>query len=138
MTADRYQLLADAVLALHVGVVLFVVGGMLAVILGNLRGWAWVNAKLFRVAHLAAILVVVAQSWLGAICPLTILEMRLREKAATATYVGSFVEYWLQRVLYLEAPAWVFVVSYSVFALVAAACWWYFPPAGSREKPGAT
>ena len=33
-----YQLLADAVLALHLGIVLFVIGGLLVVIAGNLRG----------------------------------------------------------------------------------------------------
>lgn len=41
-----YSLLADAVLVLHVAVVVFVVGGMLAVLVGNGRGWRWVNLAL--------------------------------------------------------------------------------------------
>ena len=53
----------------------------------------------------------VVQSWLGAVCPLIFLEVQLREKAAAATYVGGFIEYWLHRLIYLEAPPWVFSVS---------------------------
>jgi hypothetical protein len=72
--------------------------------------------------------VVVAQAWLGVICPLTTLEMWLREKAGEATYAGSFVEHWLQDLLYYEAPPWVFVAAYSAFGLLVLATWWYFPP----------
>ena len=69
-----YQFLADAVLVLHFGIVVFVVGGLVLVVAGNALRWRWVNAFGFRLAHLAAIAVVVAQSWLGEVCPLTTLE----------------------------------------------------------------
>lgn len=128
-----YQLFADATLAVHVGVVLFVGGGLVLIIAGNLRGWQWVNALWFRAAHLAAIAVVVAESWFGVVCPLTSLEMWLRARARAATYTGSFVEHWLQRILYYDAPAWAFALAYSLFGLAVAAAWWYFPPKRSRR-----
>ena len=128
-----YQLLGDAVLCLHVAIVAFVIGGLVVVILGNLLAWRWVNALWFRLAHLGAIGMVVAEAWFGVICPLTTLEMWLRAKAHETTYSGSFVEHWLQRILYYEAPPWVFTVVYSLFGLVVAATWWYFPPRFKRH-----
>jgi polyferredoxin len=128
-----YQLFADVVLTLHVAIVAFVVGGLVLIIVGNLRAWRWVNALRFRLAHLAAISVVVAEAWFGAVCPLTSFENWLRVKARTTTYAGSFVEYLLQRILYYEAPTWVFTVGYSLFGLVVAATWWYFPPRFNRR-----
>ena len=46
-----YQFLADAVLVLHLGVVLFILVGLLLIVAGNVRGWAWANAWWFRLAH---------------------------------------------------------------------------------------
>ena len=130
---ESLRWLADAVLVLHVGIVLFIVGGLLLVVAGNLRGWRWVNRRTFRIAHLAAIAIVVAEAWFGAVCPLTTLEMWLRTEARTSTYDGSFIGHWLQRLLYYTAPGWAFGLAYTLFALVVAATWWYFPP--ERRTP---
>jgi hypothetical protein len=123
-----YQRLADAVLLLHFGVVVFVVGGLAAVVVGNLRAWRWVNSLGFRLAHLAAIGVVVVQSLLGKLCPLTVLESWLRERAGESAYATSFIEHWVQRVLFYQAPFWVFTLSYTVFGLLVVAAWWRYPP----------
>lgn len=129
-----YQLLADAVLALHFCIVAFVLGGLVLVIAGNLRAWRWVNGLRFRLAHLAAIAFVVAQAWLGATCPLTSLELWLRAQALGPGYDGSFIEHWLRRLLYYEAPSWVFTLAYSLFGLLVAASWWRFPPDAGRSR----
>lgn len=123
-----YQLLADAVLVLHVSLVLFVVGGLVLIVLGNLCGWPWVNAWWFRLAHIATIGVVVAEAWWGIVCPLTTLEMWLREQARDRTYSGSFIEHWLQAILFWQAPPWVFTATYTLFGLAVAVAWWKFPP----------
>jgi hypothetical protein len=123
-----YRLLADAVLVLHFSVVVFVVGGLLLIVVGNLLSWRWVNALGFRLAHLAAIGFVVVQAWLGAACPLTTLEMWLRVMAGANSYSGGFVEHWLQRLLYYEAPPWIFVAVYTLFGLLVALTWWRYPP----------
>ena len=78
--------LADVVLATHFGFVLFVIGGLAAVVAGNRYGWRFVNGWWFRLAHLAAIGIVVAQAWLGVACPLTTLESWLRVQAGGAAY----------------------------------------------------
>jgi len=129
-----YRLFADVVLSLHFAVVVFVVCGLVLIIAGNLRGWRWVNAPWFRVAHLGAIGVVVAEVWFGITCPLTTLEVWLRAKAGAETYSVSFIEHWLQRLLFYEAPSWAFVLGYSVFGLLVLATWWYFPPSSKNHR----
>lgn len=134
------QGLADAVLAIHAGIVVFVVAGLILVVAGNLRGWRWVNAFWFRLLHLGAILVVVAESWFGIVCPLTSLENWLRLQAHAGGdaggYAGSFVEHWLQRLLYWQAPAWVFTLAYSLFGLAVVASWWRYPPRRDSRRAG--
>jgi hypothetical protein len=95
---------------------------------GNRYGWRFVNAWWFRLAHLAAIGIVVAQAWFGIACPLTTLESWLRVRAGEAAYETSFIEHWLTRLLYYDAPAWVFTVAYTLFGLAVVAAWWRFPP----------
>lgn len=129
-----YQLLADAVLVLHFSIVIFVIGGLCLIIIGNFRTWHWVNNFWFRLAHLLAVAVVMLQAWLGALCPLTHLEMWLRNQAHAATYSGSFIEYWLQTLLYFNMPSWVFTLAYTLFGLLVLFVWWYFPPSFKRRK----
>ena len=133
-----YQLLADLVLSVHFAIVLFVVGGLVVIVVGSLRGWRIAGALWFRLAHLAAIAIVVAQAWLGVVCPLTTLEMWLRGRSRDSTYSGSFIEHWVQRLMYFDAPPWAFAVAYSLFGLVVLETWWYFPPrSGWRARKDA-
>ena len=127
------QLLADGVLVLHAGIVVFIVGGLVAIVVGSLRDWRWVRAPRFRFAHLAAVGIVVAEAWLGVVCPLTTFEMWLRSRTRSATYDGGFIEHWLQRMLYYDAPAWVFVLGYTLFGLAVVVAWWWFPPKYNRR-----
>lgn len=123
-----YRFFADAVLVLHSAVVVFVVAGLFLIIAGNFRSWRWVNAFWFRAAHLSVVAFVMGQAWLGVICPLTTLEMWLRARAGERTYEGGFIENWLQRLLFYEAPSWVFALCYSLVGVLVIAAWWYFPP----------
>jgi multisubunit Na+/H+ antiporter MnhB subunit len=124
-------LAADAVLLLHALFVVFVVCGLVLILLGGALGWGWVRLRWFRIAHLCAIGVVVIQSWLGVICPLTTLEMALRTRAGESGYPGSFIAHWVEAALYFQAPPWVFVVCYTAFGLLVAAAWLWVRP---RER----
>jgi hypothetical protein len=123
-----YLLAADALLALHVLIVAFIVFGLILIIAGGFAGWRWVTKRWFRYAHLAAIAFVVVQAWLGRICPLTIWEMQLRAKAGDATYTGNFIAHWLEELLYYDLPAWVFVVAYTAFGALVLGAWLLWPP----------
>lgn len=87
-----HRLLADAVLVLHLGFILFVVlGGFLVLRRPRL---AWLHAPVFLWG--AAI------EFGGWICPLTPLEKWLRELGGEGAYAGGFVEHYVTALIYPE------------------------------------
>ncbi len=131
-----YLLAADIALLLHVSFVAFVVFGLLLIFIGNALAWPWIRNPWFRWLHLAAITIVVLQSWFGIICPLTTLEMALRSRAGATTYPGAFIAHWLETILYYDAPEWVFAVCYTAFGLLVVVSWFRIPPRPSGKKSG--
>ena len=121
-------LLADVILAGHVGVVAFVVLGEVAILLGGALGWNWIRRRALRIAHVALMVFIALQAWLGQTCPLTIWEQSLRRTAGQDAYSQGFIEHWLARLLYVEAPWWAFLAAYTLFALLVLATWIRVPP----------
>lgn len=122
-------LLADLILVVHFLFVLFVVAGLPLVWTGALAGWRWVRHRGFRLAHLAAILFVAAESLAGVWCPLTLWEDALRGTAEDK----SFVARWIHRLMYYDLPPAVFTAAYLLFAALVALTWWRIPP---RHRKG--
>jgi len=85
-----FGLLADVVVLAHMGFVLFVVLGGLAV---YWRPWVlwW---------HVPAVLWGVGIEWAGAVCPLTLVENWLRNQAGEDGYAGDFIQQYLLPTLY--------------------------------------
>jgi hypothetical protein len=106
-----------------------VVGLLPLVLAGGVLGWRWVRHRGLRLTHLGLIVFIAAQAWLGRLCPLTVWEQDLRRIAGQGVYTESFIELWLSRLLYWEAPWWVFVAAYSAFAVLVALAWWWVRPA---------
>ena len=122
-----YVFLADLVLISHFLYVLFVVAGLALVWTGKFLKWKWVQNPWFRFAHLASIAFVALMSLLGIPCPLTILEGNLRIAGGGDIYNQSFIEYWLHRILFFDAPQSVFTLIYIVFAVVVAGSFYFVP-----------
>ena len=130
-----YLLAADTILIVHVMFVAFVVLGLVAIYAGRFLSWSWVRNLWFRLAHLAAIVVVVLQAWAGMLCPLTVWETSLRRLAGGNAYEGSFIQHWLQKLLYYDAPWAVFVIAYTLFGVIVIASWFVVPPRRHRNPP---
>lgn len=82
--------LADVVLVVHLAFVLFVLlGGLLALRWPRL---AWV--------HLPVALYGVIIEYVGFVCPLTPLEVWLRQRGGEAGYEGGFIEHYITAALY--------------------------------------
>lgn len=87
-----YSLLADLILAVHLGFILFVVLGGLAV---ARRAWlAWL--------HLPCVAWGVAVEMMGWYCPLTPVENHFRLLAGEAGYQGGFIQHYLLAAIYPE------------------------------------
>jgi polyferredoxin len=123
-----YIIVADLVVVLHIGYVAFVILGELAILLGILLRWNWIRNRTFRLAHVAAIVVVVAESWCGITCPLTNWENSLRDLGGQTVEEGDFIARWVHSVLFYRADPWVFTTIYSVFGALVILSWILAPP----------
>lgn len=128
-------LLADLILVVHALFVAFVVSGLLLTLAGGVLQWRWIRNRWFRSIHLICIGVVVLQSWFGMFCPLTSWEHELRLAAGEQGYELGFIAAWLRRVMFFEAPPWVFTLTYTLFGALVVATWIGLPPRFRRAYP---
>jgi hypothetical protein len=117
--AGTFQLLAGAVVVIHLAFVAFIV-------LGGLLTMRWPRAAWL---HLPCAAYGFGIELVGWTCPLTPLENALRRRAGQPGYVGGFVEHYLLPVLYpAPMPSWgpwalaglVLAVNAGVYALALA------------------
>ena len=130
------NLLADAILLFHAAYVAYVVLGLAVILVGIALNWNWVRNFWFRITHLAAIGLVVAESLAGVECPLTVLENRLRQAAGERGYSVGCIAHWVQPVIFFDFPRWVFTAGYVLFAAAVATVFFLAPPAhpGARRS----
>jgi polyferredoxin len=126
------QVFADAILIVHALFIVFVVFGFVLIVVGIVRRWSWVEMFWLRFIHLLAIGIVAATAWCGRVCPLTTWESRLREAAGGTAYPGTFIQYWLQRLIYHDCAPWIFTTVYTVFGALVLLSWILKPP----KRPG--
>jgi hypothetical protein len=123
-----YCCLADAIAVLHLAYVAFVVFGMAAILTGIVFRWTWVRNFWFRSVHLAMIAVVVAESLLGILCPLTDWEDRLRAAGGMPIKSESFIGRWVNDLLFVHLPHSVVLACYLAFGVAVLAVFILAPP----------
>lgn len=135
-------LLADITVTVHALFIGFVVLGQLLIVVGWLLGWRWIRSPWFRLAHLAAIAIVVAQILVGVQCFLTQWEKDWRIAAGLDWYdpnrvgwspVGAFFH---NLVIFENVPFdhWAFRVGYITFGLIIAVTLLMAPPRFRRSE----
>jgi len=118
---------ADLVTLIHATYVAVVVLGFVAILVGWAAGWDWVRNRYFRIVHVAMILLVCCEALVGTTCPLTIWENMLRVKGGEAGYSRDFVGYWLDSLIFYQAPPWVFTTAYLTFGALVIVTFWLVP-----------
>lgn len=117
-------MLADLILIVHFTVVAFIVGGLILTWIGAALGWRWIRNPWFRWLHLAAIAFVAAEALLGIACPLTVWEDALRGGARGESFIGR----WVGRILFYNAPPWVFTTIYVAWTAATLLTLRFVPP----------
>lgn len=113
-----YRILADTVVTLHFGFILFVVfGGLLAI----LRRW-------ILLLHLPAVIWGALIEFQGWLCPLTTLEWELRRAGGEAAYGRGFIEHYLVPIVYPDrlTPELQAVLGAAVLLINGAVYGWLF------------
>jgi hypothetical protein len=121
------QTLAAAILAVHLGVVVFNVGGLILVPLGAWLGWRWVRLYWLRVLHLLALAVVALQALFGRACILTVWQLALQSRGGQGE-PEPMIATWINRLLYWPLPHWVFVVAYVAVFVYTLLLWRWVRP----------
>ena len=102
-------MLPGFILAIHLGIVLFNVGGLILIPLGAARGWALVHAPVWRLLHVGSWTVVAVQAVLGRACFLT--DWQFAAEGA-GTEPEPMIMRWVNAILYWPLPLWVFALIY--------------------------
>jgi hypothetical protein len=87
-----YRAAADAILVAHLAFVLFVVFGALLLLRWPRLAWL----------HIPAVVWAAFIEFSGTICPLTPLEVALRQRAGQVGYGGGFIDHYVVSLLYPE------------------------------------
>ncbi|MCK5172167.1 MAG: DUF2784 domain-containing protein [Planctomycetes bacterium] len=130
---NKYLFGADAILVTHFAFVAFVVLGLAFIWVGHFAGLGAVRNVKFRLCHVLAMGIVLCQSLLGRICPLTEWENSLRIRGgAGQAYETSFMQEWVHRIMFFDLSTQAFAVIYTMFFLLILLTIWKIPPARPR------
>jgi Protein of Unknown function (DUF2784) len=123
-----YRALADITLLVHLGFVLFVALGGSALLRWPKVAWAHVPAALWGIYI----------EFTGRICPLTPLEVSLRERGGERGYTGGFIEHYVSAWIYPDGLTREIqiVLGTVLFTVNVALYWWVFR--GSRRRRRST
>ncbi|HYA86351.1 MAG TPA: DUF2784 domain-containing protein [Nitrospirota bacterium] len=109
-----FRVLADIVVLAHLLWILFLIG---AAYLGR-------KNRVVMMVQGAGLVFAIASQTFGWYCPLTYLEVWLREKQSTAcAYPGSFIAHYAEQLVYLDiSPTLIFILT---VVLIIANVWIY-------------
>ncbi len=129
-----YSLLADIIVVFHLSYACFVLFGFLAIVTGSHRNWNWIRNFPFRITHLACTVFVPLETIIRITCPLTTLENFLLRIAGQEVYNRSFIGNLVSRILFYDAPEWIFPTTYAALAVLVILYFILYPPRRSNKR----
>jgi hypothetical protein len=129
-----YSLLADIIVVVHLVYACFVLFGFLAIVIGVPCGWNWIRYFPFRVTHLVCTVFVPLETLIRMTCPLTTLENFFLRASGAEGYSRSFIGNIVSKVLFYDAPEWIFAIIYVALAILVVLYFIIVPPFRSECK----
>lgn len=110
-----YRLAADGVVLVHFLWIVFL-------IIGAFIGRKYQAVKIF---HIIGLCFAVIMQFFGWYCPLTYLEIWLRQKHdPSLSYSGSFIIHYIEKIVYIELSPWIIFIL--TLILVSISAYLYF------------
>jgi len=126
---NKYLLAADGILLMHFVFVAFVVLGFVFIWIGHIVKLKFAKNANFRICHVLAMGIVLCESLVGMICPLTEWENDLRVKGGEGQiYETSFIKEWIHKIMFFDFSERMFVVIYVLFFAFILLTFWMIPP----------
>lgn len=97
-----YGYAADAVVAIHVAYIAYVVVGQGLIVIGAALRRQWARNPWFRFTHLLAIVIVAVEEWFCWRCPLTTWEEQLRTLGGQSVEGGTFMGRFLHDLMFVD------------------------------------
>ena len=126
MTKENF---ADLILIFHFVIVIFIISLFVIIPVGYKFKWNWPRNRKLRSTHLFLIFLVTTETVFGLTCPLTLIEHNLRGIYISSTFVNS----WLQNLLYWSLPKEFFLISYILCLMWTIFMWNRFPPSNKKN-----
>ncbi len=116
---SKYLLAADVILLIHFLFVAFVVLGFIFIWIGYFTKQKFARNAKFRICHILVMGIVLCESLIGMICPLTEWENYLRvRRGQDQVYETSFMKEWLHKIMFFDFSELTFVIVYALFFAV--------------------
>ncbi len=113
---SKYLLAADLILLIHFLFVAFVVFGFIFIWIGYFTKQKFARNAKFRICHILAMGIVLCESLVGMICPLTEWENNLRVIGGQdQVYETSFMKEWIHKIMFFDFSELTFVIVYALF-----------------------
>ena len=116
--------MADVVLISHFCVVFYVTFGLLILPIGYIFNWIWTRHRKMRLIHASFVGFITLEAVLGIACPLTQIEIYLRNIDLSQ----SFVSYWITELIYWDLPKAFFIILYLSCSSWSLLFWVIHPP----------
>ncbi len=113
---SKYLLAADVILLIHFLFVAFVILGFIFIWIGYFTKQKFAKNAKFRICHILVMGIVLCESLIGMICPLTEWENYLRVRGGQdQVYETSFMKEWIHKIMFFDFSELTFVIVYALF-----------------------